>query len=57
MDPNGERISVAQKRATAAVSTIDLNRRYRDEWLGDMHGRRMKELRLDVKAPVPGLEN
>ena len=57
MDPNGERLSVAQTRGTAALSTIDLNRRYRDEYLGDMHGRRMKELRLDVKPPVPGLEN
>ena len=24
-------------------------------YLGDMHGRRMKELRLDVKPPTPGL--
>src|SRR5215472_78522 len=39
MDPNGERLSVAQLGA-AAVSTIDLNKRYRDQYLGDMHGRR-----------------
>jgi hypothetical protein len=36
---------------------VDLNKRYLDQWLGDMHGRRMKELRLDVKAPQPGLVN
>ena len=57
MDPNGERLSEAQKRGTSAVATVDLNRRYRDQYLGDMHGRRMKELRLDVKAPLPGFEN
>lgn len=56
MDPDGERLSVAAQRGTAAVATIDLNRRYLDPWLGDMHGRRLKELRLDVSPPVPGLE-
>jgi len=55
MDPDGERLSVAAQRGTAAVATIDLNRRYLDPWLGDMHGRRLKELRLDVQPPVPGL--
>ncbi|HLK63338.1 MAG TPA: carbon-nitrogen hydrolase family protein [Bryobacteraceae bacterium] len=54
MDPDGERISQAPKRGTAAIATIDLNRRYLDSWLGDMHGRRMKELRVDVKQPIPG---
>jgi hypothetical protein len=42
---------------TPAVSTIDLNQRYRDQYLGDMHSRRMKELRLDVKPALPGFEN
>jgi len=55
MDPNGERLSVASSRGTAAIATVDLNRVYRDAYLGDMHGRRMKELRLDVKPPTPGL--
>jgi predicted amidohydrolase len=54
MDPHGERLSVAKTRGTAAIATVDLNRRYLDQYLGDMHGRRMKELRLDVKAPLPG---
>jgi predicted amidohydrolase len=48
MDPNGERLSQAA-RPGAAVATIDLNRRYTDEFLGDMRGRRPKELRVDVK--------
>lgn len=56
MDPDGERLSVAAQRGSAAVVTIDLNRRYLDPWLGDMHSRRMKELRLDVAPPLPGLE-
>jgi predicted amidohydrolase len=57
MDPNGERISIAPQLGSAAISTIDLNKRYRDKFLGDMHGRRMKELRLDVKPPLPGFVN
>ncbi|MBI5083767.1 MAG: carbon-nitrogen hydrolase family protein [Acidobacteria bacterium] len=50
MDPDGERIAVAKDRGTAAIATIDLNRRYADPWLGEMHGRRLKEMRLDVSA-------
>jgi hypothetical protein len=44
----GEVIARAPERGTAAVATIDLNRRYVDPWLGYMRGRFMKELRLDV---------
>jgi hypothetical protein len=57
MDPDGEMLSVAKNRGAAAVATVDLNKRYVDQWLGDMHGRRMKELRVDVKAPLPGFVN
>lgn len=57
MDPDGERLAVAEKRGDAAIATIDLNKRYLDPFLGDMHGRRMKELRLDVKPALPGFEN
>src|SRR5204863_1634535 len=57
MDPDGEILSAAQKDGSVAVTTIDLNRRYLDPHLGDMHGRRMKELRLDVNPPLPGFEN
>lgn len=49
MDPDGERLAVAAQRGTAAIQTIDLNRRYLDPFLGDMRGRRMKERRIDVK--------
>jgi hypothetical protein len=48
MDPYGERLSQAA-RPGAAVATIDLNRRYIDQFLGDMRERRPKELRVDVK--------
>ena len=48
LDPNGETLARAPERGTAAVATIDLSRRYPDPWLGDMRGRFMKELRLDV---------
>jgi predicted amidohydrolase len=55
MDPDGERVAAAPERGMVAVSVVDLNKRFVDPWLGDMHGRRMKELRLDVKMPEPGL--
>ncbi|MGE5647856.1 MAG: carbon-nitrogen hydrolase family protein [Acidobacteriota bacterium] len=48
MDPNGEIVASAPGRGSAAVATIDLSRRYDDEWLGNMRARFMKELRLDV---------
>jgi predicted amidohydrolase len=58
MDPDGETLSLAQQQATAAIATIDLNKRYTHPHLGDMRGRRIKELRVDVKAPaLPGFEN
>lgn len=58
MDPDGETLSAAQQQGTAAIATVDLNKRYLDPHLGDMHGRRMKELRLDVKPlALPGFEN
>ena len=51
LSPDGETIAVAEKQGTAAIATIDLNRRYLNDWLGDMRERFMKELRLDVPAP------
>lgn len=56
MDPDGERIALAQEQATAAIATIDLNRRYTHPQLGDMRGRRFKEQRTDVPVPAPRLE-
>lgn len=57
MDPDGELLALARDRGETAVATIDLNRRYTQEHLGEMHSRRMKELRVDVPMPVPGLGN
>jgi predicted amidohydrolase len=55
MDPYGERLSQARDQSTAAVATVDLAKRYRWQWLGEMHTRRLKELRVDVPVPQPGL--
>jgi predicted amidohydrolase len=48
LDPDGEVLSAAHNPGKVAVATIDLNRRYVDSWLGDMRGRFMKEVRLDL---------
>jgi predicted amidohydrolase len=48
LDPNGETQAAASENGTVAVAKVDLNRRYDDEWLGNMRERFMKELRLDV---------
>lgn len=55
MDPDGELLARAPESGTVALSTIDLNRRYREPWLGEMRTRRLRELRLDVVTPPPGL--
>ncbi len=56
MDPDGERLSVAQQRGTVAIATLDLNRRYTQQFLGDMKARRAKEARTDVTVPQPLFE-
>jgi predicted amidohydrolase len=56
MDPDGHVLALASADGTAATASIDLARRYCDRWLGDMRARRMRELRIDVPPPVPGLE-
>jgi predicted amidohydrolase len=49
LDPDGETLAVApDESGSVAYATIDLNRRYLDDWLGDMRGRFFDELRLDV---------
>lgn len=48
MDPKGEILSRADEEGTVAVATVDLNRRYHWEWLGEMRGRFFHELRRDV---------
>jgi predicted amidohydrolase len=55
MDPFGERFSQARENGTVAIATIDLAKHYRWQWLGDMRTRRMKEIRMDVAVPQPGL--
>jgi predicted amidohydrolase len=56
LDPGGEQLAVASKLGDAAIATIDLNRRYKDPWLGDMRARMMKEYRGDVQIRRPGYE-
>jgi predicted amidohydrolase len=56
MDPYGERVSEAKERGTAAVATIDLNRSYAEQYLGDMKQRRPKEARIDVVVPAPQID-
>jgi predicted amidohydrolase len=53
LDPNGEQLAVAPKIGTAAIATIDLNKRYKDAWLGDMRARMMKEYRGDIEMRRP----
>lgn len=55
MDPLGERLSQAREQGSIALATIDLAKRYRLPWLGEMRTRRLKEIRVDVEQPVPGL--
>ena len=48
MDPTGEVLAKAHEEGEVAVATIDLNRRYSWEWLGEMRGRFFHEIRRDV---------
>jgi predicted amidohydrolase len=53
LDRKGETVAIASNPGTTVVSTLDLNRRYEWEWLGEMRGRFMKETRLDVPVKHP----
>jgi predicted amidohydrolase len=57
IDPDGNYLSIARDHGTVARATVDLNHRYVDSWLGEMHSRRMRELRLDIPPRQPGLGN
>ena len=57
MTPDGEILAAAPQYGTAAIASIDLNARLSKPRQGNMRARRMKELRLDVAAPLPGFEN
>ncbi len=48
IDPAGETLTRTEQDGTVATATVDLNRRYVDDWLGDMRGRFFRELRGDV---------
>jgi len=52
-DPTGKIIATAPENGTAAIATVDLNKRYVEEWLGYMRDRYRKELRLDVPVESP----
>jgi predicted amidohydrolase len=51
MDPEGTRVAAAPERGTAAVTSVDLARRWLHPNLGEMRARRMREWRVDVKVP------
>ena len=57
MNPNGDILSIARQDGTVALAVVDLNKRYVERQLGEMHSRRMKELRLDIRPPLPGFTN
>ncbi len=44
VDPSGEILASATAQGSVALSTIDLNRRYEEPWLGEVRGRFMKEV-------------
>jgi predicted amidohydrolase len=53
LDPDGKQLALAPKVGMAAVATVDLNRCYKDPWLGDMRARMMKEYRGDISIQRP----
>lgn len=53
LDPMGETLASSEADGTVALATVDLNRRYEWEWLGEMRGRFMHEVRLDVPVRRP----
>ncbi len=54
IDPAGETLARTEVDGTVALTTIDLNRRYLDPWLGDMKARYFRELRGDVAVDPAG---
>jgi predicted amidohydrolase len=50
VDPSGKELVRSETDGTIALTTIDLNQRYVDKWLGNMRGRFYRELRSDVKV-------
>ena len=50
INPLGRTLVRTEQNGTVAATTIDLNQRLPDEWLGDMRGRFHRELRLDLPS-------
>lgn len=57
LDPKGETLASSEVNGSVAVATMDLNRRYTWEWLGEMKGRFMREVRLDVPIQRPAISS
>ncbi len=55
INPLGEILSQATQDGTVASATLDLERRYPLQYLGDVRTRRIKESRPDVPVSLPGL--
>lgn len=56
IDRKGETMATAAVPDSVVTATLDLAKRYEWEWLGDMRGRFMKEVRLDVPVRRPDNE-
>jgi predicted amidohydrolase len=54
MDPNGDVLASADDEGSIALTTIDLSKRHREAWLGEMRTRRLQEIRTDIPLPMPG---
>lgn len=57
MDPSGKRLVEAPERGTAAIATVDLNKRYLYLDLWDWKNRRPREYRPDVSVDFLPYEN
>jgi predicted amidohydrolase len=57
LDPKGETLAASEVNGSVAVAQLDLNRRYTWQWLGEMRGRFMREVRLDVPVRRPAVDS
>jgi predicted amidohydrolase len=54
LDPLGAELASSEKNGTIVTVTVDLNRRYADEWLGELRGRFFREVRGDLQLEPAG---
>lgn len=54
LDPLGAELASSEKNGTIVSATVDLNRRYADEWLGELRGRFFREVRGDLQLEPAG---